>query len=242
MSVKTWLVINDLQIPFHDRVAVGNVLGFASDLKPYGVIMNGDIVDAYDLSDFEKNPLSENGLLQEIQIAGRLMDRLSQCTTKRMWIGGNHEDRWRRYLWKNAPELARVDGMSFKSAFHLKDYGFEWREYGDLFTLGKIHFTHGNYISNAAKRTLLKYGESVMIGHTHKMVAHYNRTLKGMHAGYENGCLCLLTPEYDAFPDWHQGFAVVHVDDQNGFYNVQQIPVLEGGVFYYGNTKIGRRK
>jgi metallophosphoesterase superfamily enzyme len=241
VSVKTWVVMNDLQIPFHDRVAVGNVLNFVDDLKPYGVILNGDIVDCYSISDFSKNPLSEESLLQEIQIAGKVMDRLAKRTIKRVWIGGNHEDRWRRYIWKNAPELSKIDGMSFASAFKLKDYGFAWLEYGDMYTLGKLHFTHGSYITNAAKRTLAKYGESVMMGHTHKLVAHYNRTLKGIHAGYENGCLCLLTPEYDAFPDWHQGVAVVHVDDQTGFYNVQQIPILDGGVFYYGNTKIGGR-
>ena len=240
MSVKTWVVLNDAQIPFHDRRALDNICGFVDDLKPYGTIWNGDIVDCYEISDFEKNPLSEASLSQEVAIARKYMARF-QHLKKKVWLGGNHEDRWRRYIWKNAPTLSRLQGTDFASVFGLRDFGFEWLDYGELYSLGKLHFTHGSYITNAAKRTLAKYGESVMVGHTHKLVAHYNRTLKGIHVGYENGCLCLLTPEYDAFPDWHQAFSVVHVDDRNGFYNVQQIPILDGGVFYYGNTKIGGR-
>ena len=239
--IHTWVVLNDIQLPFHDRPALANVLNFIDDLKPYGVILNGDIVDCYEISDFEKNPLSEASLEQEVALAQRLMARLVKAKRK-VWIGGNHEDRWRRYIWKNAPLLTRLKGHDFPSIFGLKQYGFEWLEYGQLFKLGKLYVTHGNLISNAARRTLRKYGASVMVGHTHRLDIEYHRDLGGVHAGYENGCLCTLSMEYDKFPDWQQGFSVVHVDDRTGFYNVQQIPILDGGVFYYGNKKIGGKR
>ena len=50
-------------------------------------------------------------------------------------------------------------------------------------------------------------------------------------------CLCRLDPEYAQDPDWQQGFSVVHVED-NGFYHVQQIPILKQSMFFYGREKI----
>ena len=57
---------------------------------------------------------------------------------------------------------------------------------------------------------------------------------------YENGCLCRLDPKYVQFPDWQQGFSVVHVDE-GGFFNVQQIPILNRRCFFYGGTLVGKR-
>ncbi len=241
---KTWVVINDLQVPFQDRKALGNVLDFVDDLKPHGIILNGDIVDCYEISDFSKNPLTVASLGQEVAEAGALMARLARHTKRRMWLGGNHEDRLRRYMWKNAAALARLPGEDFYTKFRLRDSGFSWMEYGELFELGKLWVTHGSLISKhsayTAKLTFEKYGSSTLVGHTHRLGVFYRRDVRGVHAAYENGCLCLLTPEYDSFPNWQQGFSVVHVDERTGCFNVQQIPVLPGGMFYYGNTRIGR--
>jgi hypothetical protein len=72
-----------------------------------------------------------------------------------------------------------------------------------------------------------------MIGHTHRLGIYYRTNASGTYAAYENGCLCRLDPEYAICPDWQQGFSVIHVE-ANGYFHVQQIPILRRRTFFYG--------
>ena len=120
--------MNDLQMPFHDKRVVELVVSFVERLKPYGVVLNGDIVDCYQLSDFSKNPLERGHLRKEIGLARGLMRRLAKVTKERWWLAGNHEDRLRRYIWSRAPDLGVVEAVNFPSLFHVEDHGFRWKE------------------------------------------------------------------------------------------------------------------
>jgi predicted phosphodiesterase len=248
---QTWVILNDIQIPFHDeRVLQRLVLPFIDELHPNGVILNGDIVDCYSISDFDHDPLTRASLDREIRLAGKLMERLARIGSRRIWIGGNHEDRLRRMVWKQPALLSAVDKASrekivhlldFPEMFGLAEYGFEWRPYGGFEMLGKLMVTHGSMVSKhsaqSARSHLDKYGTSVLIGHTHRGGIFYKRDVKGVHAAYENFCLCRLDPEYVQHPNWQQGFSVVHLGS-NGFFNVQQIPILPGNQFFYGGTRV----
>jgi predicted phosphodiesterase len=244
--IKTYVVINDLQIPFQDHQVVdGLVLPFIKEIKPDGVVMNGDIVDCYAISDFDKDPerISDNGLSVEIEQSGKLMKVLEGIDEK-WWIGGNHEDRMRRVAWR----FPHLRGMlkSFPEAFHIKDYGFKWKEYGDRVMLGKLIVTHGEFVSAdsamSARRHFARYGNSIMHGHTHRLGVFYKTNVRGMHGAWENGCLCDMHPEYVHNPDWQHGFSVVHVY-ADGYFDVQQIPIIDRHLFHYGKERfeIGRR-
>jgi len=63
--MQTWVVMNDLQIPFHDKQVLELVLSFVERLKPHGVVLNGDVVDCYQLSDFTKNPMEKGDRFAE---------------------------------------------------------------------------------------------------------------------------------------------------------------------------------
>lgn len=218
------------------------VTDFIRDLKPDGIVLNGDIVDCYAISDFSKDPenVKKWGLSREITEAGYLMTLFRDIPVK-WWIGGNHEDRWRRVQWQH-PNLK---GMlkSFPEAFHMNDYGFKWKPYGGTLMLGKLLVTHGSLVMKhsgwTARAEFDKYGSSVLHGHTHRLGVYYRTNARGVHGGYENGCLCRMHPEYVQYPDWQQGFSIVHVDD-SGWFNVQQIPVLKRRTFFYGKERVGK--
>lgn len=226
------------------------VLDFVDELKPDGVVLNGDIVDCYSISDFDRNPLSQATLAKEIKCAQGLMAKLRNIK-ERIWIGGNHEDRLRRHVWKN-PRLIReldrssqerlVHALDFDTVFGLGEHGFRWFPYGATQYLGKLLVTHGSMVSKHSGQTarahMDKYGTSVLVGHTHRGGVFYKRDIRGIHAGYENFCLCRMDPEYVQNPNWQQGFSVVHVDEKTGFFNVAQIPILPGNKFFYGGTEV----
>ena len=242
--MKTWIVMNDLQIGFHDGPVVDLVLKFVDAVKPHGVVLNGDIVDCYEISDFRKNPRHRNkGLDQEVKAAGQVMNRLAKSTKERVWLGGNHEDRWRKLIWDDAPQMSLVHGAEFPAVFKLADYGFQWKEWGGSVTLGRLMVTHGFLVAQhsavSGKRHFERLGTSVLIGHTHRLGIYFRSNARGIHAAFENGCLCRLNPEYVQYPDWQQGFSVVHVAD-GGWFNVQQIPIINRKGFFYGKDWFGR--
>jgi predicted phosphodiesterase len=242
--MKTYVVLNDIQFPFHDeQVLYHLVLPFIERLRPTGVVLNGDIVDNYTLSEFRKNPMEKRDLATEIALAEDLMRRLVAVTTPghRWWLGGNHEQRLQKYVWGHAPALGVIGSVEFPNLFHLADYGFQWKPYGQGVWLGKLYVTHGTEVCRhsawTAKAHWLKHGTSVLIGHTHRLGQYHLTNTMGDHAAYENGCLCRLDPEYDPAPNWQHGFAVVHVGD-DGYFNVQQVRILERTKFFWGSELI----
>lgn len=122
--METWCVIGDFQVPFQDRQAVDLALAFVEDLKPDGVILNGDIADCYTLSDFDRNPLHKETLQDEIEQIQDILKRLEHVPQK-TFIAGKHEDRLRRVLWRKAPELGMLPQLRFEQLFGLDRYGFD---------------------------------------------------------------------------------------------------------------------
>lgn len=241
--MHTAVVLNDIQFPFHSPVLYGLVVPFVLDLKPDVIALNGDIVDMYSVSDFDKDPLTQARLEDEIALAEELMGRLSNIPGK-VWLGGNHEDRLRRYIWRHAQAFAGLSELSFQRLFRLADYGFGWVDYGEFTMLGKLLVTHGDLVrvhsGMTARAHFDKHGTNILTGHTHRLGAYY-RTRRGRpYVAYENGCLCSLTPEYVKYPDWQNGFSIVHFEE-GGSFNVQQLPIfMQNGrpTFYYGKDRI----
>ena len=231
-------------MPFHDKRPLELVLRFAKQLKPDGVVLNGDIVDCYSISSHRVDPeeMTKSGLSTEIDLAAWLMSQF-KGVKERVWIGGNHESRLYRYVTDKAPLLGLLPSIKFPKLFQLEKYGFGWRDYGETIRLGKLLITHGSMVRQhsayTAKSHFDKYGMSVLIGHTHRLGVYTHTNIKGAHGAWENGCLCRLDGLGYVFqPDWQQGFSVVHVHPK-GYFNVQQIPIINGNMFFYGKEVWG---
>jgi hypothetical protein len=141
--------------------------------------------------------------------------------------------------------LATTGKLDFDKFFETSEHGFTYLPYGAVQNLGNLMVTHGDkamkHAGQTAKATYEQYGSSVLVGHTHRMGTFYKSDVHGVHGAWENGCLCRLDPEYVQRPNWQQGFSVVHVE-ADGYFNVQQIPILDGSSFFFGSTRIGKTK
>lgn len=245
MKPTTWVVLNDIQFPFHSSQALRVVKDIVKDVKPSGVVLNGDIVDCYTLSEFTKSPFTRSVLHDEIELADDLMGWASGFAKpdRRIWIGGNHEDRVRRYVWGHAPSLGTVPTLQFDELFRLKKRGFRWVPYGGWVTLGRLVVTHGSMVRQhsaySARAHYDRFGASVLIGHTHRMGQYHIRTALLDHVAVENGCLCSLTPEYDSYPNWQQGFALVHVHEY-GLFAIEQVRILNESFAVFGGKLYGK--
>jgi len=240
MKNTLWVVINDIQIPYENRRVLAMVVKFIKELRPYGIILAGDVVDCSSFSTYDKHPKTPR-IEVEIDRARKLMKDLVESGAKeKYWLGGNHEDRLRRYLWRVAPALP-LHNMDIPTLFGLDEFGFVWREWGKIKRLGKLIVTHGDIVrahsGASAKAMFEKYGRSVLFGHTHRLGTYYVTNDNGMHVSGENGCLCRLDPGYTINPNWQNGFSIVHVG-VNGDFDLKQIPILKGKHFFWGGKRI----
>ena len=87
------LVLGDLQIPFQDNPSLSAIGRFAADYMPDLEIYNGDVLDAYSISSFDRNPSRLFNLQRELDMTYRwLRSRVTaNPDARRIYIGGNHE-------------------------------------------------------------------------------------------------------------------------------------------------------
>lgn len=246
-AAQTVVVFNDVQIPFEDGAAVNQVLNVIARVRPDTVIINGDLIDCYRESKFLIDPFKAELAIEETHKRVRQLLAVLQDIPTKFWLGGNHEDRWRKTLWQpnKGPviesllrEHRRVVGEfpmgdhveSFRLLYGVKDYGFIYYPYGHRLYLaeGNLIVTHGRYVSRhsgySAKRTWEWIGKSVIVGHSHRMGSYLVSQDGRENGAWENGCLCLLEPEYDDTPNWQQGFSIVRIDGPE--FNVVQVPIV----------------
>ena len=104
------LVLSDIHIPYHDHAALGVALAYARDYRPTHIILNGDILDAHEVSSHPKDRHNVVTFQDEVNETRQFLRVLRQQHKKAQiyYTMGNHENRIERYLTQHAPELSSV--------------------------------------------------------------------------------------------------------------------------------------
>lgn len=208
------VVASDFHIPFHSVDLLKAFVTFLKDYKPTMIILNGDIVDFYDLSRFDKDPKRIGVLQTELDIAYSVlyMIKASCPDSKLVYVKGNHEDRLKKFLWKN-PSISSLRDLELERLLRLEDFGnIELVE--EYSYQGKVLFTHGDLVRKhsgySAKAEFEKSLTSGVSGHTHRLGSHYVTTGKGNEFWIESGCMCKTNASYiKGVPNWQNGFVVI---------------------------------
>lgn len=230
----TGIVVNDEHSPFFDKNALEISLKIIEYVKPDFLLLNGDQLDFYELSTFDKNPARKLTLQDEIdiwhkQILSRQISASKKSTVIK--IDGNHEDRLRRYLFKN-PELFSLRSLSIENILSLKEFGVEYSKDGVLFQ-DTLRVYHGERVSKysaySAKAEMEKHQHtwSTITGHVHRVGKHVVTKPNGeVVTSVENGCLCSLKPEYLNLTNWQHGITYFEVFENEVF--IQQLTIQRG--------------
>jgi len=238
---KSWtrvVVLGDVHIPFQDQRVVSLVLMFIKEYNPNVVILNGDIVDCYDISSFDKDPQREASLVQELREAKEFFEKLRECapTAEIRYVYGNHEHRFHKYIIRNARSLAGLIGISLAEQLELSKFGITpIATSGDRFTdnytkVGTLLVGHFDKVCKhsayTAKLLLDDYGCSLIQAHVHS-IGSSNRTLDGGEImGWEGGCLCDLRPLYCKPKKWAHAFHVIQLENDGNFFHVDPIHII----------------
>jgi predicted phosphodiesterase len=239
--IKRYLVISDLQIPYHHEAAVKNVIKLARREKFDSVLNVGDEIDFQTISRWaEKTPLAyEQTLHRDRELTQSILWDLTENAKEAHIVRSNHTDRLYKTLLKlpgliSLPELQYDKFMQFETMgiqFHKTFYEFEkgWiLAHGDE---GNTNPNPGITALNLAK----KAGKSVVCGHTHKLGlsayteglgANY-RTIWGIEAGnLMNKAKASYTK---GIANWAMGIVILDWDGKN--MTPTLIPINKDGSF-----------
>ena len=230
-----WLVMSDIHIPYHDRKTIETAIREAKDRSIKGIILDGDILDFYQLSRFSKRP-DKPRMREEIEKGRQFLDWLrSQFPHARIiFKEGNHDERLGNYLLDKAPDLFDLEDMQLPSLLRADDFGVEWVGDKRVIELGKLCVIHGHEYRGSggvmpARWLFIRAWSNAMLGHFHQPTYYTVPTLDRRELGvWSLGCCCYLYPSFMPQNSWRHGFAHVKLDNNGTFEVVQRAMRRDG--------------
>lgn len=221
-------VMNDLHIPFHDDQALRAAIKLFKSHRLDTLLVNGDAMDFYWASRFDKNPKTRDFLF-ELKSGREFFAWLRREFPRQRLVlkMGNHEERWDKMIWNHHAMLSSDPLLSLRQWLYLDDHGVELVGGQRPVVAGHLPILHGHELPkgitspvNVASSVFRKLGGSAMIGHHHRLSVHNEPTWRHEpKTTWSIGCLCSLNPEYAVINRWDHSVARVDIA-QDGTYEV----------------------
>ena len=230
----TWIIGSDLHIWDGEPPIIYQAFTkLCKTLKPDGVILNGDILDAARIS---RHPAVRGSAAPkfetEIETAKRWLKKIPK-TKYRLWTIGNHDIRLDNYIASNANEL---DGFIDSLQDHFRDWEFAW-----AFELNQTVEIRHRFRSgiHAGYNSSQHAGISTITGHTHQLQVTAVRDRRGSRWGVETGTLAdPYGPQFqytEGSPSRTQmGFAVITFDEDGGMFPPELCEMMGGRPVFRG--------
>jgi len=234
------LVLSDIHVPFHDKDALIQALEYGKEVGVDTLYINGDLMDAYQISSFLRDPRIKD-FQEEIKITKKLLKKFREFFGPKVNIYykiGNHDFRYDLYMRSKAPELYGIMEFRLENILKLDELNIklvenkEWAKIGDLI-IAHGHET-GRGFSNpvsASRGVFLKSIQTILIGHYHQPSSYTNNTWDGSPiTTWSTGCLCDLHPEYAPKNNWSHGFCIVERVGAEGAFIVENKRIWNGRI------------
>lgn len=230
MAKTTTICIADLHMPYEDKVNLDLALTYAKDTKPNNFILLGDVFDLYMVSTYSKGP-GRMTFNEEIEYTKqRLAEIKAMFTnkTKVIFVEGNHEDRLKRYIQKNAPAFNNLKELTVQHLLDTKKLGIKYidnkerlSQYKPPLIISNTVFLHGHEGGSCggvypARSMYLKYNTNMVYGHLHRSSVFFKKqvdhTYKQVHG---IGCMGrLVERDFSVLNDWNASF--IHIETKRG--------------------------
>jgi len=255
--LKRVVVISDIQAPYENRRMVKNVIDFIGDYQPDEVYQIGDLADFPTPSRWNKSTYMEYAQLvreHSAYIKERILEPLRRVYDGPIGIlEGNHDQRPRVYLTKEAPALAEFSDVVHFSA--LLDFdGFGIKHIQGFHEVGpETILLHGHEIkgmSQIAGTTAFNHGRkagaNVVMGHTHRLGIRWETSGNSSTGyvtrwGFEVGHLMdMAKAEYlgsGGVANWQAGFGLLYVGKTD--VHPVPVPISRDGSFVVEGVRYG---
>lgn len=232
------LILQDIHFPYHDPAALEMAIAEGRKRGVSRVLLNGDTLDMYQLSRFNKDPRLRS-FAGEIEMAKSFLESLREHLpdVEIIWKDGNHDERYQHYLESKAPELIGVKEFRFEVLMDFFNLGIAYVNDKRPIHLGHNIIVHGHEFGqqifspvNPARGLFLKAKHNASCGHHHVTSEHSSRSLDGKEiVCWSVGCLCGLNPLYRPINEWNHGFAI-QTTRPDGQFDFANLKILDGRV------------
>lgn len=216
-----WLITGDWHVPYHDEVSIESMIRFCFDNKIPNILLNGDGVDFYRLSDYVSDPRMASPS-NELETMHEILKGLRKYFRgHRVYKIGNHEDRYERYLYQRASAVVGISAFQLDQVLRLRELKFDYITSKQHVIVGDLPVFHGHELPrgsgspvNPAKTLYSRIGSSGVVSHHHCSSEHTatEGLSKKLHRCFSIGCMCQMVKGYSPINSWNIGFGRARVD------------------------------
>lgn len=236
LAAGKWLILSDIHLPYHDTEAVKKALNYGLDKGYKNLLINGDLIDFYQLSRYEKDP-RKRSFKQELESARLFIELVSEWFDNVVFKLGNHDERYEKWMFVKAPELLDCEEFKLETLLRCGEHHVSVVGEKRIIKAGKLNILHGHEFPggsggvNPARSMFLKACDSILVGHFHKTSSHTETTLQGdVITTHSTGHLGEASPLYMPYNKWNHGFATLDLN-KDGTYHLQNLRIVKGQIY-----------
>jgi hypothetical protein len=240
IALKKAGFIADLQVPFHDPKAIDLTFNYLIKEGIDHLIINGDLVDFYGISSFEKDPRSRKFKDEYDSIIMMLMYIKQAFPNIPIYynLDANHEFRYERYMRLKAPEFLGIDdAFEIEDLLLLDKIGIKYIKNTDHILFGKLPIIHGDTVFSRgsgvspARMLWMRTKVNMIASHVHRTSEYTDKNFHGeMSTAWTVGHLMHPNVEYCKHVDaYNQGFAVLK-KETGGDFEVENKRIYKGKI------------
>jgi predicted phosphodiesterase len=230
------LIISDLHVPYHDEKALKAAIKYGKEKKANTIYINGDLIDFYHLSRFEKDPRVRN-VAHEIKLAKQVLKYIRSEFPRALivYYMGNHDHRFNKYMLNKAPELLDIPEFDLYHMLGLQELNIILVDNNRGAKAGKLNIRHGHEFYGSGgvfpgRKYYLAAKDNILVSHVHKTTNYITPDItKQVHGGFSIGCLSDLDPDYNPNNEYNHGFAYLTID-KDGSFKLENKQIFNGKV------------
>ena len=232
-------LLSDIHVPYHCNLTLTAAIDLFSKKGIDTLLINGDGIDFYQLSRFEKDH-RKRSFAEELDIFAEVVLILKkELKCKIIFKLGNHEERYDSFLFRKAHELVGVPEFRFEEVIK-KRIGQDVEIVGDkrIIYANELDIIHGHEFVqgifspvNVARGLQLRAKTNAIQGHNHQTSEHTETNLRGViKTTWSMACCCELHPQFMPINRWNNGMAYVELDRNGIDFSVENYRTLKGKI------------
>ncbi|MBK9223434.1 MAG: hypothetical protein IPO16_15125 [Saprospiraceae bacterium] len=172
-------------MPYHSVSALTASLDHFVKIGIDCLLLNGDTVDFYQLSRFEKDP-RKRGFADELESLSELLQSFKDILKCRIVLKyGNHDERYDSFLLRKAPELYGLPDIRLNTLINKRVDGIEIIGDKRIIQANALDIIHGHEFGqgffspvNVARGLSLRAKTNAVQGHNHQTSEHTETNLR----------------------------------------------------------------
>lgn len=233
-----FILAGDFHVPNHRVEPIRAMLDYAEEKKIRKLVLNGDLLDNTPFTRWLHEPIDVKDVPRWFDMARSLLIEFKNYFDEIIWLEGNHDFWYKRWLMEKAELLFHDRYYQLESRLGLNDLGIKFLDQRVLVKAGKLNIHHGHILfrgggsyANGARMLYNKAKANMICSHLHVESSHTEPDVDDtIVTTFVTGCMCTLRPDYQPFGGKAcHGFAEVEVFN-NGDFRVDNKRVYKGRV------------